>query len=255
MTGSRKRHIGSATVLALTAAGGVTFVTAAGPAAAVTPQPVPVASTGYSMSIAVATKSILPGGSDVVSGVLSKAGVAQAGDTVILRARPDGKWFGHRVGTAVTSNDGSVQFTVTPGGSTHYRLVFRVPDATPAPVASAASTVATTVAARSAAAVVHVVKPSSLSIRTRQRHGKGRQVVVGQLRGGGKALAGRQVMLQGQTAGSAVWTTLKTRRTHRNGMVEFLTPGGATAEQFQLVFAGGANYSGSTSGVVTLNVA
>jgi hypothetical protein len=60
-------------------------------------------------------------------------------------------------------------------------------------------------------------------------------------------------MLQGETAGSAAWTTLKTRRTHRNGVVEFLAPRGATAAQLQLVFAGGANYSGSTSGVITVN--
>ncbi|HEX3901082.1 MAG TPA: hypothetical protein VHW74_18175 [Mycobacteriales bacterium] len=255
MTGSRKRHIGSAAVLALTASSGLALVTAAGPAAAVTPQPAPVASTGYSLSVAVATKSIQPGGTDIVSGVLSKAGVVQAGDTVILRARPDGKWFGHRVASAVTSNDGAVQFTVQPSKSSHYRLVFRIPVATPAPVSTAASADATTVAARSAAATVHVVQPSSLSIRTKQRHGAGREVVMGQLRGDGHALAHRQVMLQGQSVGSAVWTTLKTRRTHRNGVVEFLAPNGATAEQFQLVFAGGANYTGSTSGVFTVNVA
>jgi hypothetical protein len=185
--------------------------------------------------------------------VLSKAGVAQAGDTVILRARPNGKWFGHRVASAVSSNDGAVQFTVQPSKSTHYRLVFRIPVATPAPVASAASPVATTVAARSAAAAVHVVEPSSLSVSTKRRHGAGREVVVGQLRGGGHALARRPVMLQGETVGSTTWTTLKTRRTHRSGAVEFLAPSGATTEQLQLVFAGGANYTGSTSGVVTVN--
>jgi hypothetical protein len=221
----------------------------------VTPQPLPVASSGYSLSVAVAAKSIQPGGSDVVSGVLSKAGVVQPGDTVILRARPNGKWFGHRVASAVTSNDGAVQFTVQPAKSTHYRLVFRVPVATPEPATSATSTAETTVAARSAATTVHVVQPSSLSITTKQRHGAGREVVVGQLRGDGHALAHRRVMLQSQTVGSAAWTTLKTRRTHRNGAVEFRAPKGSMAEQFQLVFSGGANYTGSTSGVVTVNVA
>jgi hypothetical protein len=240
-------------MVALTASGGLALVTAAGPAAAVTPQPVPVASNGYSLSVAVATNSIQPGVSDVVSGVLRKSGVAQPGDTVILRARPNGTWFGRRVGSAVTTDDGSVSFTVHPSRSTHYRLVFAVPATTAAVAANATTTVPRTVVARSAAVLVHVVRPTSLSISTKQRNGNGREVVVGQLRGDGWALAGRQVMLQGETVGSAAWATLKTRRTHRDGVVEFLAPQGATAAQLQLVFAGGANYSGSTSGVVTVN--
>ncbi|HVU61012.1 MAG TPA: hypothetical protein VHD58_05055 [Mycobacteriales bacterium] len=251
MTGSRMRRVGAAAALALTASGGLTVVTAAGPAAAVTPAP--VASNGYDLSIALAAKSIQPGDSDVVSGVLSEAGVVQAGDTVILRARPAGRWFGHRVASAVTASDGSVHFNVQPSASTHYRLVFRIPDATPAPVASQSAAPSTTVVARSAIATVHVVRPSSLSIRAKQRRRGDREVVMGQLRGGGRALAGRKVMLQGQPAGGSGWTTLAVRRTRRNGVVEFLAPKAAGTQEYQLGFAGGPNFAGSTSGVVTVD--
>jgi hypothetical protein len=259
MTTSRLRHVGSAAALALTASGGIALVTAAGPAAAVTPHDTPVATSAYSLSIAVATKSIQPGDSDTVSGVLTHGGVAAAGDTVYLRARADGKWFGHRVGSAVTSNDGSVQFTVKPATPTHYRLVFRMPIATPAPSPTAspvalAAPAPSVVEARSAVATVHVVRPTSLSIRAKQRHGNGREVVMGQLRGGGHGLAHRKVTLQEQVVGSPTWTTVRTRVTHRNGVVEFLAPKAAMVQEFQLVFAGGSNYTGSQSGVVTVNV-
>lgn len=255
MRSSRFRHVGSAAVLALAASGGVTLVTAAGPAAAVTPHdtPAPVPSNGYTLSIAVATSSITPGQTDVVTGVLDKVGAPQVGDTIILRARPEGRFFGHRVASAVTDNAGSVQFTVKPDRSTHYRLVFRVPTATTTPVASTTA-VPSTVMARSKVVMVHVVRPSSLSIRSRQRHGTGREIIEGQLRGGGHPLAHRKVMLQEQTLGSVTWTTVATRTTHRDGVVEFFAPKSQTAEEFQLVFAGGPNYSGSQSGVVTVNV-
>jgi hypothetical protein len=260
MTSSRLRHIGPAAVLALTASGGIALVTAASPAAAVTPHATPVPSSGYSLSIAVAMKSISPGDSDTVSGVLTQGGVAAAGDTVYLRARADGKWFGHRAGHATTGADGSVQFTVKPSDTTHYRLVFRVPATTPTPTPTAtpvtsAAAPQSTIAARSAVATVHVVRPSSLSIREKQRHGNGREIISGQLRGGGHALAHRKVTLEEQAVGDTTWTTVATRRTGRHGVVEFLAPKGTTAEEFELVYAGGANYTGCQSGVVTVTVA
>jgi hypothetical protein len=99
MRSSRLRHVGSAAALAVVACGGIALVTAAGPAAAVAPldTPTPVATNGYSLSIAVASSSIQPGQSDLVTGVLTKVGVPQSGDTIILRARTEGHWFGHRV--------------------------------------------------------------------------------------------------------------------------------------------------------------
>lgn len=248
MTTSRRRHISSFAALALTASGGVALVTAAGPAVADTPAP--VASSEYSLSIALAQKSIHAGESDTVSGVLTHGGVVSAGDTVYLRARPAGKRHGHRVASAPTGTDGSVSFSVTPAVNTHYRLVYRLPSET-SPTPSPESTALGRVAAHSKVATVHVLRDSSLSIRERSR-GNGHARVMGQLRGGGHALARRMVNLQERVAGSATWTTVKSRRTNRHGMVNFGVGAPTAPEEFQLVFAGGPNFNGSQSGVVTV---
>jgi hypothetical protein len=247
MTSSRSRRITSVAALALTASSGVALVSAAGPAAADTPTPVP--SNGYALSIAVAQPSIHPGDSDTVSGVLTQGGVVAAGDTVYLRARAAGKWHGHRIASATTGNDGSVSFTVTPKRTTHYRLIFRVPTATtPAPAPASAHS---RVAAASKLATVHVLRDSTLSIRERTRH-NGHARIMGQLRGSGHALERRKVELQERVAGSATWTTVKTRRTNRHGMVNFGVGAPSAPEEFQLVFTGGPNFNGCQSGVVTV---
>jgi hypothetical protein len=249
MTTSRLRRVGSVAALAVSASSGVALVSAAGPAAADTPAP--VASSGYSLSISVADKSIHPGSSDTVSGVLTQSGTVAAGDTVYLRARPAGKRFGHRVASGATGNDGSVSFTVTPAANTHYRLVFRLPLATtPAPVPAGTVSV-TKVAARSKDATVHVLRDSSLSVRAPER-GNAHERVMGQLRGGGHALARRKVELQEQAVGATTWTTVKTKKTGRDGVVNFGVVVPTTPEEFQLVFAGGTNFNGSQSGVVTV---
>jgi hypothetical protein len=243
-------------LLLLTASTGAALVTGVGPATAVTPNDdTPVASNGYSLSIALATKSIDRGASDTVSGVLTKAGVPQSGDTVRLRA-----WSNHRrhhgshvVGSGTTSADGSVSFTVTPKRSTHYRLVFRAssptPTTSPSPVPAPVSTPGQ-VQARSHIATVHVLRDSSLSIRARDtRRG---EVIEGQLRGGGHALPGRKVLLQERAVGDDTWTPVATHRTRRHGVVIFRVTTPQVPEEFQLVFAGGPNYHGSSSGVVTI---
>jgi hypothetical protein len=238
--------------LALAASGGVAVLSAAGPAAADTPAP--VSSSGYSLSISVATKSIHPGSSDTVSGVLTRAGAAASGDTVYLRARLAGKKASHRVSSGTTGGDGAVSFTVTPSTNTHYRLVLRLPSAvTPAPV-PAGIAVPTTVAARSKVATVHVLRDSSLSIRARLAK-NGTERVAGQLRGGGHGLARRDVALQERAIGAAAWTTVATKRTKRHGVVGYNVAAASTSAEYQLVFAGGANFSASQSGVVTDNAA
>ncbi|MGN6472586.1 MAG: hypothetical protein ACTHK4_02920, partial [Mycobacteriales bacterium] len=218
--------------LALTASGGVGLVTAASPATAVTPHDTPAPSDGYSLSISVAQKSIEPGASDTVSGVLTKAGTPQPGDTIYLRARANGRHQRvHRVGSATTGTDGSVSFTVTPQTNTHYRLVYRP-------------------GARSKVATVHILRASSLSIRTRAtRFG---DAIEGRLLGRGHGLPGRKVMLQERAAGSDAWTTLTTKRTHRRGVVVFRIAAPSAPEEFQLVFTGGPNFNGCQSGVVTI---
>jgi hypothetical protein len=226
----------------MTASAGVGLA-AAGPAAA----DVPVPSSGYSLSIAVAQQSINPGASDTVSGVLTHGGAVAAGDTVYLRARPNGKRHGHRVGSMTTGNDGSVSFTVTPASTTHYRLVFRIPSVTPV----VSPTPSSVLGARSKAATVHVLRDSSLSIRTRARK-NGHERIMGQLRGGGHALAHRTIALQERAVGSTTWTTVKSRHANRHGMVNYSVAASSVPEEFQLAFAGGPNFNGCQSGVVTV---
>ncbi|HWC36190.1 MAG TPA: hypothetical protein VG650_15395 [Mycobacteriales bacterium] len=253
MSTTRLRRATSVAALALTASGGVGLVSAVSPAAAVTPAgDTPVASDSYSLSIALAQKSIDPGASDTVSGVLTKSGVPQAGDTVYLRERVNGRHHRtHRAAAATTGTDGSVSFTVTPKANTHYRLVFRSADTSPAPtpVPTPVSDRGR-VAARSKIVTVHVLRQSSLSIRARDtRRG---ELIEGQLRGGGHALAGRRVRLQERAVGSETWTTVSTKRTRRHGVVAFRVMTPSAAEELQLGFAGGPNYQGSVSGVVTI---
>lgn len=252
MNTPRKRLAISTTALALTASGGVAFLTAAGPAAAVAPKAAPVPSDGYSLSISVSQTSIKAGESDTVSGVLTKAGVPQAGDTVYLRARADGRPHrAHRAGSATTGADGSVSFTVTPRRTTHYRLVFRNTSSTPTPTPSPTPTnQRSTAGARSKVATVHVLQATSLSIRAQAtRRG---EAIQGRLVSHGHGLPGRKVMLQERAAGSDTWTTVATKRTRRHGVVVFRVAAPSAPEEFQLVFAGGQNFAGSQSGVVSV---
>lgn len=241
-------------LLLLTASAGATLVAAIAPAAAVTPKDDPTGSTtGYSLSIALAEKSIDPGASDAVSGVLTKAGIPQSGDTVYLRARVNGRrHHGHRVGSAVTGPDGSVSFTVTPIAKTHYRLVFRAASSTSPTTSPTPSPVSrrSTVAARSKVVTVHILRNSSLSIRSRE--GRRGEVIQGQLRGAGHSLPGRKVTLQERSVGSDTWTPVSTHRTRRHGVVIFRVDPPTAPEEFELSYAGGPNYHGCQSGVVTI---
>ena len=210
MNTSRLRRATSLAALSVVASSGVALVTAVGPAAAVTPNDDPVASDSYSLSIALATKSIDPGASDTVSGVLTKGGVPQAGDAISLRARTNGRHHhAHQVATGTTGTDGSVSFTVMPETNTHYRLVFRASSATPTPTPT--PTPVSTPGfdgARSRVVTVHILHDSSLSIRAREAR-NGREVIQGQLHGRGHALPGRKVTLQERAVGSDTWTTVR----------------------------------------------
>jgi hypothetical protein len=190
-----------------------------------------------SLTISAASTSITAGQSDTISGVLSVNGTPLAGDTVHLLGRKNGHGWTKRQ-SAVTATDGSVNFTVKPGVTNHYALAFYKN--------------ATNSGARSATVTVHVVKTSSLSIRARSNHGK--EIISGQLRGGGHALAHRNVTLQDEAFGTSTWTTVATKATSHNGTVSFSVPAPTANENYQLVFAGGGQFSGCQSGVVTVNV-
>jgi hypothetical protein len=107
------------------------------------------------------------------------------------------------------------------------------------------------VIAWSKVATVHVLRDTSLSIRAREtRHGH--ELIQGQLRASGHTLPGRKVELRERVPGSDTWTTAKVKRTHRHGVVRFRLAIPTAPEAFQLVYAGGPNYHGCQSGVVTI---
>jgi hypothetical protein len=192
-----------------------------------------------SLTIAVSADSIDAGQSDTVSGVLSLDGTPLVGQTVkLLRSHNLHGWV--KIGSATTAADGSVSFTVSPVVTSHYVLVF-------------ARTV-TNHGARSAVATVHVRRASSLSIRARSNPHDGTEVVTGNLRGGGIALAHRKVTLQDRPSGTSTWTTVASVRASHNGSVRFAEPAPTASEDYQLVFSGGPLFDGCQSGIVTVTV-
>jgi hypothetical protein len=191
-----------------------------------------------SLPISVGAGSVDPGESTTVNGVLSLDGTPLAGQTVnLLSAERHNKLA--FTASAITGDDGSVSFTVTPAATSHYRLVFK--------------RTATDAGARSAIATIHVRMSSSLSIRA--RHGRhGNELISGQLRGGGRGLAHRKVTLQDRPSGTSTWTTVKGKFTNRHGVVSFAVPAPSASEDYQLVFPGGPIFDGCQSGVVTVTV-
>jgi hypothetical protein len=185
------------------------------------------------------SRSIEPGGSDRLHGLLTVNATPLGGAAVELHSRAANQTRFHLAGTTATAPDGTVTFPVTPTRNTHYFLLFRRTETAPA--------------ARSAIVTVHVRQPSSLSIRARlNRHGM--EVISGDLRGGGHALARRLVSLQESPSGAGTWTTVGTQRTGRYGGVAFKELPPTAPEDYRLVFAGGVNFDGCRSPVATVTV-
>jgi hypothetical protein len=192
-----------------------------------------------SLTISLGTTSIDPGDSDTVNGVLSLDGTPLVGDTVNLLGKSGNHSFS-KLGSAMTAADGSVSFTVTPVVTTHYMLRFNKTEADNG--------------ARSAIATVHVLRPSSLSIRARTNKKTGDEVISGDLRGGGQGLAHRKVTLMDRPDGTTTWTAVASSRTSHNGGVGFSEPAPTSSEDYELVFAGGPIFEGCQSGIVTVTV-
>jgi hypothetical protein len=194
-----------------------------------------------SLTISQDTIYIEPGGSDGIHGVLSHDGAPLAGEAVALRSRTNSQLHFHLASTATTATDGTVSFTVSPAVTTHYVLVHHK--------------TTTTEYARSPIATVHVRRPSSLSIRARA--GTNREVISGQLRGGGHALRNRPVTLEASPHVDGTpdtWTAVGTARTNKHGIVVFKVAKPTASEDYKLVFAGGWNFDPCESAVATVTV-
>ncbi|MDO9457320.1 hypothetical protein [Nocardioides sp.] len=195
-----------------------------------------VAARDTEVSIAVTPGVVDPGGSAVVSGVVTDEDVALAGAPVELRARKAGtKRAFEPIATAVSGTDGSVSFTVTPTRATAYVLVARK--------------TATSQAARSKVATIAVKSPTRIAVRARTI---GETFsVVGFLYGRGDGLAGRKVTLQEQAAGATGWTDVKSGRTARDGYVDFRRPA-VEGTSYRLSFAGTTRLGASVSRTVVV---
>lgn len=180
-----------------------------------------------------------PGGSTTVNGTLSAKGTPIAGGTVILQSRTNSQKHFQKAGSGATMTDGTISFPVTPGVTTHYRLVFQK--------------TAANGYARSATETAHVQQPSALQIGANENRKQTTVVITGRLHAGALGLAGRKLELQSSTSASPTFTTIGTQRTDRHGAVSFKLAAPTTSTTYQLVWVGGPNYAGSTSAGVTIS--
>ncbi|MGC4112887.1 MAG: hypothetical protein QM747_21215 [Nocardioides sp.] len=185
------------------------------------------------VTIAADPTTLTRGDSTTISGTASDEGTPVAGASVQLLARKAGARHLKVLETGMTADDGSVSFTESPAVTTMYRI--RLVHATGVR------------ASLSQPVRVHVLLPSSLSIRGRATTTD--YVVSGTLRGGGHQLAHRTVTLQMQASGSADWTDAGTAKTGKAGVVRFHEPT-APGTSYRLVYAGGPRFAPSTSGTV-----
>lgn len=178
---------------------------------------------------------IAPGDSATISGTLLRAGIPYAGQPVDLLARvPTGNGFTVAASTT-TSENGTVSFTVAPERRTVYRLRFAGNDETRRSL--------------SHRVVVHLAWQTNLAIATGQ--GTATSVVIGELRGKGHRLRGRQILLE--TYQADAWTEVATKRTRFDGRVRFAVASPGDAGDYRLRFAGAGRYRPSTSATVTLD--
>jgi hypothetical protein len=187
----------------------------------------------------VTTADINPGDSDTVNGTLTGSGTPIAGGSVILKSRTNSQKDYHQAAAGTTGTDGTVSFTVTPTVTTHYRLVFRKTATNPGAVSNTST--------------VHVDQPSALSIGANENRKKTQVVITGRLHAGSLGLGGRTLALQSSTAASPTFTTIATQKTNGHGAVTFKRAAPSASTTYQLVWAGGPNYAGSTSAGVTIS--
>lgn len=193
-----------------------------------------VAPRDTEVSIAATPQNLEPGGSTVISGVITDGEVPLVGATVSLLARETGT--GERyalVATGMTAADGTVAFTDIPVRTTSYKL--------------AVQETATSAAARSQRVIVAVKTATRIAVRARTIGDT--FSVLGSLRSRGAGIPGRLVRLQSQAPGSEVWVDVKAKRTGRDGVVSF-RKSSVEGTSYRLVFTGTDRLGASISRTV-----
>jgi hypothetical protein len=174
-------------------------------------------------------------GQATISGWLTKSGVAYAGQTVLLKAKPGTPAGHHRrfgvVTSGVTGADGTVSFTVEPKVRMLYKLTF-----------------AQNAEARwSASRVVAVAPRATTRLLVKAADTQKGLHVWGRLKSKGHGVAGRKVTLQMLPSGATEWSAVKSKWTHRYGRVYFNVTSPTDGAHYRLYYPGGNRLMSATS--------
>jgi hypothetical protein len=229
----------AAAAFAVTSVAGATTTTK--PAALTT-----TAKTGTTLSVTAAQSTIKAGQQDAVSGTLLAAGHPAPGRVVDLYRYSDRLQRWRLIRVKLTSTGGAVTFTVRPGVTRRYQLVYHG-NSTLAATTSGATTI--TVEPSGVKRVTALsVSASSASIAP------GRTTkITGVLTTDGRPLRHRVVSLYRYDPTSKKWVRVAVELTGPRGGVGFVREPSATAT-FELVYSGTRSLTTAHSGQVTVTV-
>lgn len=194
------------------------------------------------LSAQEAAAVIQPGQADVISGVLLSGTTPVAKETVRLYRYSTSahKWY--LKGVAVTGSAGQVAFTVTPGSTAYFQLVF---DGT-----------STEGGSHSGVVTVVVTKlPTTLSIAeaTAAIVNGHQDVISGQLLTGPTPVAAEDVYLYRYSSSAKKWLAVQVAAAGSDGKVAFTVEPHATTD-YELVFHGTASLYSADSGTAVVTV-
>ena len=201
-----------------------------------------VARSTTTLSAQEAAGVIQPGQSDVISGVLLVGATPAANESVRLYRYSTSahKWYLKAVG--LTGSAGTVAFTVSPGSTAYFQLVF---DGSPTKSGSHSGVVT----------VVVTKLPTTLSIQeaaTTISSGHA-DVISGQLLTGPTPAGTQDVSLDRYSSSDKKWIPVQVAVTGSDGKVAFTVEPHATTD-FELVFHGTANLYSSNSSTAVVTV-
>lgn len=194
------------------------------------------------LSASEAAAVIEPGQTDVITGALLSGSTPVAGVNVRIY-RYDGsdhKWVLHAIGE--TGSTGTVAFTVAPGATDYYQLVFEG--------------TGTLGASHSGVVTVLVIKlPTTLSIAaaTNSITAGQHDVISGELQTGPTAVPGKVIYLYRYSTSAKKWEAVEAELTNSGGQVAFSVKPSSTTS-YKLEFHGGASLDSSASGDAVVTV-
>jgi hypothetical protein len=204
------------------------------------------AKTGTTLSITAAESTVKPGEKDKISGTLLASG-SPAGSKVIDLYRYSNrlnKW--RLIKIKLTSNAGTVTFTVQPDITREYELAYHG-NSTLAPSTSSAATITVSPPAPKRVTALSIgAAPTSSAAGQPTR-------ITGVLTTGTRPLAHRGVSLYRYDVTTEKWVRVAVELTGPKGGVLFVREPSATAT-FELVYSGGPRLTAAHSGKVTVTI-